>query len=302
MPTNNHRHAPYPPVSTTMPNPNYSPIAPGTDRHASQSWPPENDRKLMEARQQGMNWQPIATKYFPDKTANACRKRHERLMEKRNNTETWEGVKMEDLAKAYSDLREEMWKILAERVGEKWQTVEQKVPNPATTQDFLDKELILLDSAWKRVSKLSSPLANPPSAVSKVAPKAPFLAPTSTKIFPTIIPPSPTAPAPTNPTKSAPSTTAASAATLHFTKITPTPPLQPLFPPSRPHIAPSASPLRPPIRPQSQRHRIHLRLLFSKAPRRSSNIICLHLFRNSSSRRPYRVSVPRSACRVFPAS
>ena len=74
-----------------------------------------------------MNWQPIATKYFPDKTANACRKRHERLMEKRNNTENWEGVKMETLAKAYNDLREEMWKILADRVGEKWQIVEAKV-------------------------------------------------------------------------------------------------------------------------------------------------------------------------------
>ena len=247
MPTNNHRHAPYPPVPTTMPNSNYSPIASGTDRHASQSWPPENDRKLMEARQQGMNWQPIATKYFPDKTANACRKRHERLMEKRNQTETWEGVKMEDLAKAYNDLREEMWKILAERVGEKWQTVEQKVPNSTTIQDFLDKELTLLDSAWKKASKPSLQLANPLSAVSKAAPKAPFPAPTSTRIFPTTIRLSPT---PTSPMKTAPSTTAASAATLLFRMKTPTPPLQSLFPPSRPHVAPIASPLRPPIRPQ----------------------------------------------------
>ena len=50
-------------------------------------------------------------------------------MEKRNNTENWEGVKMETLAKAYNDLREQMWKILGDRVGEKWQTVEAKVFN-----------------------------------------------------------------------------------------------------------------------------------------------------------------------------
>ena len=135
--TNTHRRTPYPPVTTIMPNQNqsYSPPASGTDRHASQSWPPGNDDLLMRARQQGMNWQPIATKYFPDKTANACRKRHERLMEKRNNTETWEGVKMETLAKAYNDLREQMWKVLGDRVGEKWQTVEQKVLNSSMIQD-----------------------------------------------------------------------------------------------------------------------------------------------------------------------
>lgn len=99
----------------------------GADRHPSQSWPPENDNMLMQARQQGMNWQPIASQYFPDKTANACRKRHERLMEKRNSADNWDGVKMETLAKAYADVREQMWKILAERVGEKWQAVEAKV-------------------------------------------------------------------------------------------------------------------------------------------------------------------------------
>ena len=81
----------------------------------------------MRARQQGLNWQPIASQYFPDKTANACRKRHERLMEKRNNADNWDGVKMDRLSKAYLDLREQMWKILADRVGEKWQNVEAKV-------------------------------------------------------------------------------------------------------------------------------------------------------------------------------
>ena len=301
--TNTHRRTPYPPVTTKMPNPTYSPTASGTDRHASQSWPPENDKRLMEARQQGMNWQPIATKYFPDKTANACRKRHERLMEKRNHTENWEGVKMETLAKAYNELREEMWKILADRVGEKWQTVEAKVLNSAMIQRFLNKELTRLDSVWKRASKPSPQLADPLFAVSKAASTAPFPAPTSTKIFPTIIRLNPTAPAPTTLTKTTPSTTAASAATILSTTMkTPTPLLLPLFPPSLPHIALTASPRRRRTHPQSPPHRIHLPLLFSKAPRCSSSIICLHLFPNSSSSRPYRVLVPRSVCRAFPVS
>ena len=81
----------------------------------------------MRARQQGLNWQPIASQYFPDKTANACRKRHERLMEKRNSADNWDGIKMDMLSKAYVELREQMWKILADRVGEKWQNVEAKV-------------------------------------------------------------------------------------------------------------------------------------------------------------------------------
>lgn len=107
-----------------------SPQTSASDRHASQSWPPENDELLMRARQQGLNWQPIASQYFPDKTANACRKRHERLMEKRNSADNWDGVKIEILAKAYVDVREQMWKLLADRVGEKWQNVEAKVCHP----------------------------------------------------------------------------------------------------------------------------------------------------------------------------
>ena len=45
-------------------------------------------------------------------------------MEKRNPAE------IEALAKAYVDVREQMWKLLADRVGEKWQDVEAKVYHP----------------------------------------------------------------------------------------------------------------------------------------------------------------------------
>jgi hypothetical protein len=59
-------------------------------------------------------------------TPNACRKRHERLME-RMNAEQWDGVKLDVLAQAYMEVRREMWSLLAARVGEKWQLVETKV-------------------------------------------------------------------------------------------------------------------------------------------------------------------------------
>ena len=127
--TNTHRRTPYPPVTTLMPNLNqlYSPPASGTGRHASQSWLSSNDELLIRARQEGMNWQPIATKYFPHKTANACRKRHERLMEKRD-FKAFEDDKLDTLSKAYNDVRDQVWKLLGDRVGEKWQTVEARVP------------------------------------------------------------------------------------------------------------------------------------------------------------------------------
>ena len=49
---------------------------------ASLQWLPEHDELLIQARMQGLGWLPIASTYFPDKTPNACRKRHEKLREK----------------------------------------------------------------------------------------------------------------------------------------------------------------------------------------------------------------------------
>lgn len=92
-------------------------------------WRPEDDERLMRLRTQGLNWQPIADN-FPPKTANACRKRHERLMEKRNAASWDDGVKIEELARAYLQVREQMWKVLADELNEKWQTVESKVSFP----------------------------------------------------------------------------------------------------------------------------------------------------------------------------
>jgi hypothetical protein len=80
----------------------------------------------MAARAQGMNWAPIQQAYFPSKTPNACRKRHERLMERRS-ADDWDGLKLENLAKNYMGMRREIWSGLASVCGEKWNVVEAKV-------------------------------------------------------------------------------------------------------------------------------------------------------------------------------
>lgn len=150
--TNTQHRNPCPSVITTSVPPQTLPLrrqtisstASGTDRHSSSSWPPESDELLMQARRQGLNWQPIATKYFPDKTANACRKRHERLMEKkRNQKEELESAKTEAVAKAYNDVREQMWKPVADRVGERWQVVEAKVRILGIPYSMFEMKLML---------------------------------------------------------------------------------------------------------------------------------------------------------------
>ncbi len=98
-------------------------------RPSAGAWSPQDDDNLMNARAQGLSWAPIAQIHFPNKTGNACRKRHERLMEKRS-VENWDGMKVEQLAREYLELRKEMWEMLANRVGEKWQIVEAKVNTP----------------------------------------------------------------------------------------------------------------------------------------------------------------------------
>jgi hypothetical protein len=115
-------HQNYTPLPSQTP-----PTAPVTSlRPSSGAWSPSDDQTLMAARSSGMNWAPIQQTYFPSKTPNACRKRHERLMEKRS-ADDWDGLKLEGLAKNYMGMRREIWSSLAEATGEKWNVVEQKV-------------------------------------------------------------------------------------------------------------------------------------------------------------------------------
>ncbi|MCJ1437560.1 hypothetical protein MMC27_006947 [Xylographa pallens] len=139
------------------PNPSHphNPMTAINNERPSMAWSHDDDELLMRSRAQNMNWGPIAATHFPSKTPNACRKRHERLMEKRN-AENWDGVKLEELARAYVESREIMWKILADKIGEKWQHVEIKC---------MEKGLKTLQSAARsrRAKTSTSPTSPHPS-------------------------------------------------------------------------------------------------------------------------------------------
>jgi hypothetical protein len=99
---------------------------PAQHRASSGAWNANDDQTLLGARASGQNWAQIQQNYFPSKTPNACRKRHERLME-RKGADDWDTRKLEKMAKEYMSLRKEIWAPLALRTGEKWNVVEQKV-------------------------------------------------------------------------------------------------------------------------------------------------------------------------------
>lgn len=105
---------------------------PTQHRASSGAWNANDDQTLLGARASGQNWAQIQQNYFPSKTPNACRKRHERLME-RKGADDWDNRKMETIAQEYMKLRKEIWAPLAQRTGEKWNVVEQKVTNSTCT-------------------------------------------------------------------------------------------------------------------------------------------------------------------------
>ncbi|KAB5584953.1 hypothetical protein GE09DRAFT_1209591 [Coniochaeta sp. 2T2.1] len=98
---------------------------PPQHRASSGAWNTSDDQTLLAARAAGQNWSQIQVNYFPTKTGNACRKRHERLME-RKGADDWDTRKLERLSKEYMAMRKEIWQPLAQRCGEKWNVVEQK--------------------------------------------------------------------------------------------------------------------------------------------------------------------------------
>ncbi|KAL1311132.1 hypothetical protein AAFC00_001334 [Neodothiora populina] len=111
-------------------------------------WTDADDRILLSARASGLNWQPIATRHFPSKSANACRKRHERLMERRSNDD-WDSHRLEMLATQYMECRREMWGVLASRVGERWALVEAK----CMEKGFKNLQALARAAAKKRVAR-----------------------------------------------------------------------------------------------------------------------------------------------------
>ncbi|AEO55669.1 hypothetical protein MYCTH_2299736 [Thermothelomyces thermophilus ATCC 42464] len=87
------------------------------------TWTAEDDKTLLQARSRGQNWAELQRTHFPNKTANACRKRYERLVERRG-IHDYSGRRLEMVAKEYMNMRRELWSGLADRVGMKWEVVE----------------------------------------------------------------------------------------------------------------------------------------------------------------------------------
>ncbi|KAK4235327.1 hypothetical protein C8A03DRAFT_17916 [Achaetomium macrosporum] len=87
------------------------------------TWTAEEDKTLIQARSRGQNWAELQRTHFPTKTANACRKRYERLVERRGIYD-YSGRRLEMVANEYMNMRKEIWSGLADRLGMKWDAVE----------------------------------------------------------------------------------------------------------------------------------------------------------------------------------
>lgn len=110
-------------TNSSEPDRKHSLPEPVVSNHAS-NWSSQDDAILLNARSRGHGWSQIQREHFRNKTANACRKRHERLIAKRRGLE-WNQDMLEKLSTEYIKLREQIWQPLAHNVGEKWQDVEK---------------------------------------------------------------------------------------------------------------------------------------------------------------------------------
>lgn len=123
-------------LEPTLPTAYELPTQPSHQRHQhrpSQSapWTAQEDEILLESKRKNLQWDVIS-KQFPEKSGNACRKRYERLENKRRGTD-WDASRLQSLAVAYMDKRQEIWGPLAKSLGEKWEHVEKKVRTEIVT-------------------------------------------------------------------------------------------------------------------------------------------------------------------------
>ncbi|KAM3480879.1 hypothetical protein MY8738_004730 [Beauveria namnaoensis] len=93
-------------------------------RPSSGAWSIRDDQQLITARSDGLNWSQIQERFFPSKSSNACRKRHERLIDSKGRGSD-EAARMERIATHYVLMREKLWRPLADLTDEKWSFVEK---------------------------------------------------------------------------------------------------------------------------------------------------------------------------------
>lgn len=105
-------------------------------------WTTREDEILVNARSQGLAWEEIHKQCFPNKTGNACRKRHDRLLVKARDP-TWDEARIQKVVNRYNLVREPMWRNIADQVGERWEDVE-KVVGLSPSLLFLSFSITLL--------------------------------------------------------------------------------------------------------------------------------------------------------------
>lgn len=112
-----------------------------TPSNSSSPWSGQDDDILTSARSQSLGWAQIQKDHFPSKTPNACRKRYERLVAKKRSHD-WDQERIERLAAHYLELRDQIWKPLAQVIGESWEEVEKKAGlSPSETPITVTRQL-----------------------------------------------------------------------------------------------------------------------------------------------------------------
>lgn len=166
----------YAPIAAPYPTPT---TANSFTNRTTAIWSTADDERLLQARAAESSWQLVAEKYFPGKTANACRKRYERLVEKRN-VEDWDAQKRGQLAQEYLKMRKEIWEPLAVKMGIKWTVAEAKVCllHGSPTLQIADPS----SSAWAWASNNFKP---PPAQLTAKKPPVPAQQSTRAKVSPT---------------------------------------------------------------------------------------------------------------------
>ncbi len=89
-------------------------------------WNPDEDNVLINAKGRGMCWEDIHRTHFPGKSANACRKRHERVLAKMRNTD-WDDARIQRVTDAYNRHRHNIWQPLCKELNESLSDVEKVV-------------------------------------------------------------------------------------------------------------------------------------------------------------------------------
>lgn len=95
------------PIADDMDGPVLLPPPPVPQGNSSSECTNEENRTLLALRAMGKNWNQIQREAFPAIAANACRKRHKRLME-RQGTSDLDNRKLERLSKEYMTMHEEI--------------------------------------------------------------------------------------------------------------------------------------------------------------------------------------------------